>query len=80
MAAATAEDILDAVAGELQIPREHLKPEAPLAPLDIASLDMVAVEMALEQRFDVALEPADLHGVDTLEQFLALVLRKADAA
>ncbi len=78
--AATDDEILDVIASELQIGRERLKPDATIAALDIASLDMAAVQLALEDRFGVELEQADLQGVETLAQFIAMVQRKASSA
>lgn len=55
-------------------------PDARLSELGIASVDMVMFVYALEDRFGIELTEADLDGVDTVGQLLALIARKADAA
>ena len=50
---ARVQDILDIVAKETGIAKDRLTPGAPIASLDIASLDMVQAIFAIESRFDV---------------------------
>ncbi len=47
------QDILDIVAKETGIGKERLPPDATIASLDIASLDMVQAIFAIESRFDI---------------------------
>ncbi len=46
-------EILDLVAAETGVGRDRLAPDATIASLDIASLDLVQAMFAIESRFDV---------------------------
>ena len=46
-------EILDIVAKETGVERDRLTPDAPIAALDIASLDMVQAIFAIESQFNV---------------------------
>ena len=50
---ATLEEVLDIVAAETGVNRDRLLPDAPIAALEIASLDMVQAIFAIESRFGV---------------------------
>lgn len=52
--------ILDIVEAETGLPREKLRPEATLAELDIASLDLVSIAFEIEDKFGVEIAPEDL--------------------
>lgn len=77
MPAITADDVLDVLADEAPIARSTLDPAATLDSLGIASLDVISALFALEDRFGVVVEQADLEGVTTLQQFIDIVLAKA---
>lgn len=79
MATITADDILDLVAEEAPVERADLKPDATLDALGIASLDVISVLFAIEDRFAVVVEQEDVEGVTTLQSFVDAVLAKARA-
>lgn len=76
--AITADQILDIIAEEVPIDRADLKPEATLEALNIASLDMISVMFALEDKFGVIIEQADVADVKTLAEFITVVQAKAE--
>ena len=80
MAALTADDVLDLVAEEAPVDRATLDRDATLDSLGIASLDVISVLFALEDRFGVVVEQTDVEGCKTLGQFVDAVLAKAAAA
>lgn len=55
MSATLVEDVLDIVAEKARIGREKLALDAKLTDLNIASLDVVEIVFALEEKFDVQL-------------------------
>jgi acyl carrier protein len=69
--------VLDIIAEEALVERANLTPEATLESLGIASLDIISIVFALEERFGLTLEQADFEGVQTLGQFVDLVLDRA---
>lgn len=75
--AITADDILDLVSSEALVDRDKLSPEATLESLGIASLDMISIVFALEDRFAVVLEPSDFEGARTVADLVALVIGKS---
>ena len=76
--AITADQILDIIAEEAPIDRADLKPEATLEALNIASLDMISVMFALEDKFGVIIEQNDVAETKTLADFIAVVQAKSD--
>lgn len=81
--AMTDDDVLNALAEESSIPRENLKPEATLESLGIGSLDVISVLFTLEDKFGVIIEQTDLKFVNTLQDFVDVVMalaEKQDAA
>jgi acyl carrier protein len=77
--AITADQILDTIAEEVPIERDQLKPEATLEALNIASLDMISVMFALEDKFGVIIEQNDVAEAKTLADFIGVVQAKAGA-
>lgn len=77
MAALTADDVLALVADEAPVERSALDPAATLDSLGIASLDVISVLFALEDKFGVVVEQGDVEGVSTLGEFVDRVLAKA---
>jgi len=69
--------ILDIIAEEALVDRAKLIPEATLESLGIASLDIISIVFALEERFGLVLEQADLEGVQSLGQLVDLILERA---
>jgi acyl carrier protein len=79
MATLTADDILDLIAQEAPVERADLTPEATLDALGVASLDVISVLFALEDKFGVVVEQSDVDQAKTLGDFTAAVLAKAQA-
>lgn len=46
-------DVLDIIAGKASVDRGQVVPEARLTDLEIASLDVVEIIFALEEKFDI---------------------------
>ena len=75
-------EILDLIAVETSVPRERLAPDATIASLEIASLDLVQAVFAIESRFGVEIpvigerDDAEFTTVgDLVKQALAAVER-----
>ena len=79
MAAITSDDVLDLLAEEAPVDRASLQRGATLDSLGIASLDVISVLFALEDRFGVVVEQTDVEHVKTLGEFIDAVLAKAAA-
>jgi acyl carrier protein len=61
----------------LQVPAEKITPEARFADdLEVDSLDLVELVMALEEAFDIEVGEAELEGVETIGQAFTLVTSK----
>ena len=69
--------VLDLIAEEALVDRVKLVPEATLESLGIASLDVISIVFALEERFGVVLEQSDFEGVDSLGQMADVILDRA---
>jgi acyl carrier protein len=78
--AVSADDILEVVAQEALVDRAKLTPDATLESLGIASLDIISIVFALEDRFGVVLEQAEFEHVRTVADLVALISGKAAAA
>lgn len=64
----------------LQVPAKKVTLKAKFADdLDADSLDLVELVMALEERFDITVDEAELEGVETVGQAYELVKSKIDA-
>jgi acyl carrier protein len=77
MALITSDDVLDVIADEAPVERDKLDPAATLESLGVASLDVISVLFTLEDRFGVVVQTEDVEGVETLQQFIDVVLAKA---
>ena len=77
--AITADDVLTIISEEVPIDRARLDPSATLESLDIASLDMISVMFALEDKFGVVIEQDDVKDAKTLQDFISVVQAKAGA-
>lgn len=73
------DEILDVVAEEALVERAKLIPEATLESLGIASLDVISIVFALEDRFGVVLEQSEFEGVRTVSDLVELITAKAAA-
>jgi acyl carrier protein len=61
----------------LQVPEEKITLEARFGEdLDVDSLDLVELVMALEEAFDIEVGEAELEGVETIGQAFTLVTSK----
>lgn len=78
MATITPDDILDLVSTEVPIDRAKLDKSATLDSLDIASLDIISVMFALEDKYKISIEQEDMQGVSTLDDFIKVVMAKAE--
>ncbi len=76
----TADDVLAIISEEVPIDRGLLDPSATLESLNIASLDMISVMFALEDKYGLVIEQDDVKDAKTLQDFLTAVLAKASAA
>lgn len=79
MATLSADDILNLISEEVPIDRDKLDPSATLESLDIASLDMISVMFALEDKYNVVVEQEDVKDAKTLDDFVKIVQAKASA-
>lgn len=79
MATLSADDILNLISEEVPIDRDKLDPSATLESLDIASLDMISVMFALEDKYNVVVEQDDVKDAKTLDDFVKIVQAKASA-
>jgi acyl carrier protein len=74
------DEILDVVAQEALVERGKLMPEATLESLGIASLDIISIVFALEDRFGIVLEQSEFEGVQTVDALVQLILAKTSGA
>lgn len=73
------EEILALIAQETGLPREDLDMDAPLATLDIASIDMVSLLFEMEDRYGVEIEPDQIAPEMTLGQLVRRIRDKTEA-
>ncbi len=79
MTAPTEEDVYQLIAEEAPVGREALDPDATLDSLGIASLDVISVLFALEDRFGLVIETSEFEGVKTLKDFVGVIMARAAA-
>jgi acyl carrier protein len=77
--AITADDVLTIISDEVPIDRALLDPAATLESLNIASLDMISVMFALEDKYGLIIEQDDVKDSKTLQDFLDVVIAKSQA-
>lgn len=75
----TDEEILALIAQETGLPREDLDMDAPLATLDISSIDMVSLLFEVEDRYGVEIEPDQIAPEMTLGQLVRRIRDKTEA-
>lgn len=73
------EEILALIAQETGLPREDLDMDAPLATLDISSIDMVSLLFEVEDRYGVEIEPDQIAPEMTLGQLVRRIRDKTEA-
>ena len=74
--AVSADDILDVVAQEALVDKAKLLPDETLESLGIASLDIINIVFALEDRFGVVLEQSEFEGGHTVDDLVKLIQGK----
>lgn len=73
------EDILDIFAEETSVDRARLTPEATLKSLDIASLDIISVSFAIEDKFGLIVDADAFAGCATLQDVIEMIQTQAAA-
>ncbi|UAK25918.1 acyl carrier protein [Sphingomonas nostoxanthinifaciens] len=73
------DEIVAIIAQEARIDEAKLVPDATLASLDIASLDVVSVLFAIEDRYGVEIQAEDVASAETLGQFVDIIMAKVAA-
>lgn len=76
----TRDDIIAIIAEEARIDAAKLTPDATLASLDIASLDVMSVLFAIEDKYSVEIPGETVNPADTLGQFVDGILARIAAA
>jgi acyl carrier protein len=73
------QDVLTIISEKGRVAREHLVPEANLADLNIASLDVIEIVFAIEERFDIEIP---FNANDARTEFVTVgdVIRAVEAA
>ena len=76
-----AASVMTFVAEQLNVPRAALSQQSSLSSLGVNSLDLVLLVAALEDRFRIEFEPADIQHLRTLGELMAHIdrLREADS-
>jgi len=74
------EKILAIIAREAAIDRSRLTPDATLDEVAIASLDVINILFAIEDECGMELNASEFEGVKTVQQFVDVVLTRADAS
>ncbi len=73
------EDILDIFAEETSVDRARLTPDATLKSLDIASLDIISVSFAIEDKFGIIVDADAFAGCATLQDVIEMIQAQAAA-
>jgi acyl carrier protein len=74
------DEIIAIISEEARIDAAKLMPDATLASLDIASLDVVSILFAIEDRYGVEIPVEDMGSSETLGQFVDVVLQRVAVA
>lgn len=80
MTQTTTDEVMEIIQREAMIPPEKMLPSATLDELGVASLDMVSILFAVEDKYGIDIAPEELGGVSTLEQFVAFILTRTGNA
>ncbi len=73
-------EVLDIVAKEALIERDKLDRSASLEELGIASIDVISVLFAIEERYGVEIEGEELTDAKTVGDLIDILSAKIDAA
>ena len=74
------DEIIAIISEEARIDVAKLTPDASLASLDIASLDVVSVLFAIEDKYGVDIPAEDVASAATLGEFVDIIAAKVVAA
>lgn len=74
------DDIVTIISEEARIDKPKLTSDVTLASLDIASLDVVSVLFAIEDKYGVEIPVETISGAETLGQFVDVILAKVASA
>ncbi len=75
----SSQEVLEIVSKEASIDPALLKPEATLESLGIASIDVVSIVFAVEDRFGLIVQPEDFAEAKTLQDVVDVVIAKSQA-
>jgi acyl carrier protein len=73
------EAVLSIISKEAAVDRARLTGAATLDDLGVASLDVVSILFAIEDKCGTPFDPAEFEGVRTVQQFTDIILAKANA-
>jgi acyl carrier protein len=73
------EDILSIFTTETGVERDRLLPTATLASLDIASLDIIGVSFAIEDKYGVVVDAEAFAGCETLQDAVDVIRTRVQA-
>jgi acyl carrier protein len=74
------DEILAVIEKEALVDRSRLTPDAKLGELGIASIDIISIVFALEDRLGLELSGDDLEGCETVGDLLRVIDEKASGA
>lgn len=69
--------IKDILSQQLDMDMESMDPETKLSDLDIDSLDLVEIIMAVEDEFNITIEEEEASEIDDLDSLVSLVESKS---
>ena len=69
--------IKDILSQQLDMDMESMDPDTKLSDLDIDSLDLVEIIMAVEDEFNITIEEEEANGIDDLDSLVTLVESKS---
>lgn len=76
----TEQEVLEVVSKEASLEPATLTPEATLESLGIASIDVVSIVFALEDRFGLIVQPEDFAEAKTVKDMVEIVVAKSRAS
>ena len=76
----TPDEVLEVVSKEASIDPAKLKPDATLESLGIASIDVVSIVFAVEDRFGLIVQPEDFAEAKSLQDVVDVVIAKSQSA
>ena len=76
----TSEELIAIISEEARIDAAKLQRSSTLASLNIASLDIMSVLFAVEEKYGVEIAPEELASSETLGQLVDVIRAKVEAA